>query len=425
MLDGQLLSDKMFSMSKATIVFVDDLSPYSKNLYSKIITKSKSRFVFYAPKTTFGKLSSNGKVQNMKHVWSSHLYPFQIAHEIAKDKPDIVHVQFELNTFGSHYTALLIFPLLLLLRGLRTKVVVTVHTVIPRNCFTRQFTDFIIPPTFRTWHIPVLFYEIGLSTMYSFIGRFSEKLIVHTATQKKHLVHDYHIRGSRIFVIPQGVDYATPLVDGEKVQFWRKKTGNKQIILYFGTITPIKGLDWLIQSFSLLQRTYSNCVLLIVGGLNYYYTDYYNNIKSLVHTLNLGDKVFFTGWLDAADLDSVFSLADVVVFSHVFPHSPSGTVAMVKKHQKKLIVSNFEILKEQLIGYERANFVPARDRESLTEAMRSALTEPSSDLGIGGDISHKDSWDCVALKTLLLYDGLWNSPKKISDIQVASYSCER
>lgn len=394
-------------MRKASIVFVDDVSPYSMKLYSKIVIHSKSQFIFYAPKGTFGKISSKDNVRNMKHVWSSHLYPFQITREIAKDKPDIIHIQFELNTFGSHYTSLLIFPLLFLLRALRRKVAVTVHTVIPRYCFTRKFTDFVIPSMFRIWHIPAFFYETVLGIMYLFIGRFSEGLIVHTDTQKKYLVHDYHICDKKIFVIPQGVDYTAPFPDNEKVQFWKKRTGNKRIIMYFGSITPIKGLDWLIRSFSQLLKRYPNFALLIVGVPNYYYIDYYNNIKRLVDTLNLGDTVFFTGWLDpTSDLDSIFSIADVIVFSHVFPHSPSGTIAMVKKHKKKLIASNFEILKEQLINYEQVIFVPPGDEGLLTEALLSAITGPLPESKVEENIVHKDSWDCVALKTLRLYNRL-------------------
>ena len=394
-------------MKEATIVYVDDVSPYSRSLYSNMVAQKKFHFIFYAPKGVFGKLTSRFVLPNMKRVWTSHFYPYQIAREVAKDKPDIVHIQFELNTFGSYYTSLLVFPLLILLRALRIKVVLTVHTVIPIRCFTKEFTGSIVPPMFRVWHMPAVFYESILTILYSFVSQFSELLVVHTDTQKGYLVSDYRILDEKIAVIPQGVDYATPFIRYEKVQFWRKKIGNKKIILYFGSITPVKGLKWLIHSFSKLRKHCLDCVLLIVGGPNYYYTDYYDNIKRLVSTLNLDDEVFFTGWLDkTADLDSVFSLADVIVFSHVFPQSPSGTVAMVKKHKKKLIASNFAILKEQLTGYNKVIFIPPGDKESLTKAMLSAITEPFSEPGCADDAEHKDSWDYIAHETLRLYKTL-------------------
>lgn len=414
-------------MREATIVYVDDVSPYSRSLYSNMVAQKKSHFIFYAPKGVVGKLSSKFILPNMKRVWASHFYPLQIVREIAKDKPDVVHIQFELNTFGSHYTSLLIVPLLVMLRALHRRVSVTIHTVIPRNCFTSEFTDSVIPSKFRALHIPASLYEIILGIIYSFLGWLSEALIVHTATQKKYLVHDYHLLDRKIFVIPQGVDYTTPLPNREKKQFWKIKTDNKQIILYFGSITPIKGLDWLIRSFSRLLKRYPKCALLIVGGPNHYYADYYNSIKRLVDTLGLGKTVFFTGWLDSvSDIDTMFSLADIIVFSHVFPQSPSGTLSMAKKHRKKVIASNFEILKEQLIGYKKVIFVPPGDEESLTKAMLSAITGHFPEYSSSEEVSFKDSWDCVASKTLLLYDYLIQHETTNSDsakeIEVL-YSC--
>lgn len=397
-------------MHKFKIVYIDDLSPYSRNLYSKLFAHRKYSFVFYAPKSIFGKIFYESTLPNMKRVWSSHLYPFQIVRETAKDKPDLVHIQFELNTFGSFHTAILVFPLLLLLKVLRRKVAITIHTVIPRFCLTSKFTQVLIPSMFRTWHVPISLYETVLSFVYSMLDRFSEGLIVHTDTQKRYLTQDYNVNSRKIFVIPQGVDYTAPVIDREKVRYWRKKTGNKSIILYFGSITPIKGLDWLIQSFSQLRKSYPNCVLIIIGVSNYYYADYYQEIRRLVDSLKLAESVFFAGYVNnRSELDSIFSLANVIVFSHVFPHSPSGTVAMVKKHKKRLIASNFKILKEQLIDYKKVVFVPPEDREFLAAALLSAMTDDSSESRDAGTFMPNDSWNSVAFKTLLSYEYLLRS----------------
>ena len=210
-------------MREVRVAFIDDLSPYSKCLYSKLIAqhKSKFQFVFYAPNGVVGKLSGHGDLPNMKRVWSSHLYPFQITREVAKDKPDIVHLQFELNTFGSHYTSLLVLPLLIFLRVLRRKVVLTIHTVIPKAYITREFTTALIPSIFRILRMPPMVYKIILEILYSFSSRFSEELILHTTAQKELLIHDYGVIASKIHIISQGVDYEKPDPNPEKVQFWK------------------------------------------------------------------------------------------------------------------------------------------------------------------------------------------------------------
>lgn len=392
-------------MGRILIAFIDDTSPYSENLYSKIISDSRLHFVYYAPKGSTGKIGSHHKLPNMERVWTSNFYPLQIASEIAKDKPDLVHIQFELNTFGPFYNSVLILPLLVLLKIMRRKVLLTVHTIMPRHCFTGAFTESMIPSMFKVLHIPAIFYEIFLSVIFSFVGWFSDALIVHTTSQKRYLVTDYHINERDIFVIPQGVDYTAPAIDYGKVQLWKKKLNGKKIILSFGTVTPIKGLEWLIRSFSRLLNLYSECVLVAVGGLNPYYKDYFDRLARLVNALGLKKKVLFVGWLDSGELNALFSLASVVIFSHVFPHASSGTLAMAKKHRKKVVASNFEILKEQLSGYDGVIFVSPQDEKSLAEAMLSALSS-SKESRSRNNVVHTDSWDYVASETILLYHRL-------------------
>jgi glycosyltransferase involved in cell wall biosynthesis len=397
-------------MRKANIAYIDDTSPYSRNLYSKIIAQNKFHLAYYAPKGVIGKIgsgktSSDCDLPNLECFWTSHFYPLQIARRIAKDKPDLVHIQFELNTFGTHYTSLFIIPLMALLRALQRKVLVTIHTVIPRYCFTSEFANSLVPSTFTMLHLPALFYEISLSTIYTFVGYFSTAIIVHTNTQKKHLVSDYHLNYNDIFVIPQGVDYRPPTINSAKVKFWKKKLDGKKIILHFGSITPIKGLELLIRSFSSVVKHYSKSRLVIIGGLNPHYKSYYDHLRQLIGTLGLEKVVFFTGWLDldSEDLNALFFLADVVAYSHIFPQSPSGSLEIAKKHGKKIVASSFEILKEQLSGYTKLVFVKPNDEKALSKAMLSAIsTQEKESISSYGPM-HTDSWDCVALKTLFLY----------------------
>lgn len=394
-------------MGEILISYIDDVSPYSENLYSKIISDCKLRFVYYAPKGLTGKIgasehSSRG-LPNMEYIWTPHFYPLQIACEVAKDKPSLVHIQYELNTFGPFYTSVLILPLLVFLKLMLRKILLTVHTVVPRHCFTEVFTKSMIPSSFKVLHIPALFYEVFLSIVYSFVGWFSDALIVHTNAQKQYLISHYHVKERNISVIPQGVDYTAPVIDYLKMQFWKYKLNEKKIVLYFGTVTPIKGLEWLVRSFSHLLDLYTECVLVVVGGLNPYYIDYFSRLKELVNKLGLKEKVLFFGWLDSGELNALFSLANVVVFPHVFPHSSSGTLAMTKKHHKKVIASNFEILKEQLSDYKDVIFVSPRDEMSLVEAMLSVLLASSKEFEKRNGVPHIDSWDCVASETVLLY----------------------
>ena len=77
-------------------------------------------------------------------------------------------------------------------------------------------------------------------------------------------------------------------------QFRHKyKIENKHIITFLGRIHPIKGLDFLVESFYELTRSRDDVILAIVGSDD----GYRSNLKKQVSKLALVDKVLFTGFL--------------------------------------------------------------------------------------------------------------------------------
>ena len=66
-------------------------------------------------------------------------YIFEILRQLRKDRPDIVHLQHEINMYGGVMTALLFPWLLLLLKIHRYKVVVTIHAAVNRDLIDKKF----------------------------------------------------------------------------------------------------------------------------------------------------------------------------------------------------------------------------------------------------------------------------------------------
>ena len=115
------------------IAIVDRYAWYSWNL-SKVLSESLGRngsVFFYGNKRRNWAMSPGKTI--LKPTWSPYLYPFEIFREALRDKPNITHIQFEAITFGSPYTCVLLPLLLFLLRAVDTKIVVTIHGVVPRN----------------------------------------------------------------------------------------------------------------------------------------------------------------------------------------------------------------------------------------------------------------------------------------------------
>ena len=113
------------------------------------------------------------------------LYVFQVFRELCRIKPNITHIQHEYFLYGGLLTAAL-FPLLVALsRLISSKVVVTIHGVIPLKLLNDD--------EFRKEngiHGSALILKLGLLLVTKLIALFSSKVIVHEPFLKEYLVRD-------------------------------------------------------------------------------------------------------------------------------------------------------------------------------------------------------------------------------------------
>jgi len=119
------------------------------------------------------------------------------------------------------------------------------------------------------------------------------------------------VNEDRTAVVPNGID--TSFVDQLPVRgHFRGRYSiaeDEKVVLYLGRIHRIKGLDILLEAFARLRRT-SNRIRLVIAGPD---NGYLGNVKSLVRSLQLGDRVILTGPLYEQDKFSAYVDADLYV----------------------------------------------------------------------------------------------------------------
>lgn len=92
---------------------------------------------------------------------------------------------------------------------------------------------------------------------------------------------------------------------------FRKKyniSPNKKVIMFLGRIHYIKGIDYLIKGFAKLLQQRDDLILTIVGSDD----GHQKALETLASSLNISDKVLFTGFLFAEDKLSALCDADIV-----------------------------------------------------------------------------------------------------------------
>jgi glycosyltransferase involved in cell wall biosynthesis len=119
---------------------------------------------------------------------------------------------------------------------------------------------------------------------------------------------------------------------------FRKKYGldKKQLVIFLGRIHWVKGLDFLVETFSELARDRDDVMLVIVGNDDGYKT----TLDTMIDKYNLSDKVLFTGYLGGNDKLSALRDADVFVQPSRFESGVGapieavlcGTPIIVTKH---------------------------------------------------------------------------------------------
>ncbi len=82
------------------------------------------------------------------------------------------------------------------------------------------------------------------------------------------------------------------------------------VILTIANIIPIKGIDYLISGFNLINEDFENPKLIIVGEDK---TEYADMLKRKVIEMGLNDRIIFTG--KQSNVRSYFSIADIFILS--------------------------------------------------------------------------------------------------------------
>lgn len=390
-------------MGELRVAIVDDVSLYTRRLmdgFRELGTES----VLYAP-VSLPPSKSRRIMENLGRdgvkVWTPNLLPLQIVSRALKDKPGIVHIQFEfygIHSYGPLYASMGIPVLLLMLRFLRMKTVVTLHSVLPRGRQLRLIRD--TSPSSKRIPTPLL--KTFLFLAYMIIASIANAVVVHAEIFKRRLVEQYRVRPSKVHVIPHGVE----AMDESGTRDTKKPGSGPSLILYFGVISPRKGLETLLTAFGMLQERTAHCELWLGGSSPPYYRGYETKLKDLATELGLAPRVRFLGTVDNAYAHQLFSQAKFIVLPYAYDVSASGALSWALSHGLPVIASETEYFKEEMSHTRFGLLVPPGNPKILAEAMETVLTQEDLRESLSENarkMALSRSWRSVAGMTLGSY----------------------
>jgi len=190
--------------------------------------------------------------------------------------------------------------------------------------------------------------RLTLKLMYKIV----DHIIVHTDKMKLQLMEEFNIENSKISVIPHGIINIVPKTELTRVRAREKLNLGRddKVILFFGIITPYKGLDYLIKA--MVQLKNKNIRLIIAGKIDATADGYWENIQRIIKETDTADYIIGKiGYIPDAEIEVYFKAADVLIlpYLHIFQ---SGVPFLAYNFGLPVIATDVGSLKDDIIDYQ-------------------------------------------------------------------------
>jgi glycosyltransferase involved in cell wall biosynthesis len=295
------------------------------------------------------------------------------------------------------------------------------NAIKPDVCLVNQYWAEFSPLLLKVPWIPII-HDVGLfyseRAQRSFFKHFVRTGVLGEVARRARLIvvpsqltaddlRSYlKVPKERIKIVPEGVD-----LDKFRSSPIRHRGIN---LVCAGRIAPNKGQDVLLLAFKAVKEKYPDCRLYLVGGVLGGQKDYYNKLRRLAETLNLGDVVF-TGYVSDEDLVRYYSLADIYVQPSVGEEGWGMGIVEAFACGKPVVCSDI-FYRTGVADVDRALIVKGGDSRGLAKAIELLIEDEELRKRLaknGYKFAQKLSWKRMADDVLQAINSLVSDKKKI------------
>jgi glycosyltransferase involved in cell wall biosynthesis len=328
---------------------------------------------------------------------------------------DLLHIQHAAGTYGFK-RAIFLLPLLLRASGYRAPIVTTVH-----EYGWWEWQPGAIPSrllgTLKQWGQQHAWWD----REDGFLLTLSDALITTTA-EVEATVHSRLPRfKERLSRIPIGVNIEiAPVEQTAARQMVRRACGWQEetmILVFFGFLHPVKGLETLLAAFKDVLATHPQARLLLMGGAESlalqgeHAARYKEKLVRLVKELDITEQVRMTDYLSGETVSHWLAGADIGVLPFTYGITlKSGSLLTLFAHRLPVISTHHDPPDPILARTQSVKLVPPRDRHSLASALRALIDNPSlrCQLGAAGhDLVRDCDWHTIAQRHWSIYQAAW------------------
>jgi len=320
-------------------------------------------------------LESSGRLR-MLRVWqTNHLsYPFRILKACVGLRPNLIHLNHEYLLYGRPaYGALFPF-LLILLRLTRAPVVVTMHSVIPREALAKDFFKRY------SWQRFSALKSLLLYAWTKLILILATHIIVLSEASRNCLVRQYGCPSGKISTVAHGVSNL-PLLSKQQARHLLDLE-DRPIILNVGFLHEKKGIEYLVRAMSTVLKENPKALLVVAGGPhasyagNIRFQEYVARLRQLVSSLDIRDSVILRTQTVPVELVPIYlASADVVVLPYLEHFGASGVLAHAIAAGKPVVATRVNPFFESLQDGVNALLVNPGNENELAGAILKLIND--------------------------------------------------
>jgi glycosyltransferase involved in cell wall biosynthesis len=243
-------------------------------------------------------------------------------------------------------------------------------------------------------------------TMIGRVYRLADRFVVHNQVCKHELVEKLGVVPARIEVVPSG-NYVNEACEGSNPLQARSALGigeTNQVILFFGQIKEVKGLDILIEAIPAVARQIPEVTLLIAGRP---WRDDFSSYERIIDGLGIRSRcVLHIRYIPNEELGLYFAAADVVVLPYRRIYQ-SAVILMAMSYGRPVVVSDLPGMTEMVTDGQNGYVFAQGSKDALAEQLVQVLQNERGREAVAARameyIRQNNGWEQIGIQTAMLY----------------------
>ena len=235
-------------------------------------------------------------------------------------------------------------------------------------------------------------------------------IFFHAESNKQRFLELFDIPAERLHIIAHGNEGLFLSGKSEKITrlHMQKRYGISEdmlVVLFFGNLTPSKGLPDLLKAFSQVYVKETRARLMIVGRPSKFIN--MHELMRLVSDLGISDATIFDArYIMMEEVAPLMEMATVVMYPYL-NSTQSGALQVAYTFGRPVIATKVGGLPEAVEDGKSGLLVSVSAPDELAEAILRVIRNPSLAAQMGEYAKYlsdtKFSWDSIALKLLAVY----------------------